>query len=67
MQTLDFTTHVRPITSIIREFLGDKKLFPRMTFYPVQKWLYVDGHSTPWIDDIYCGSDLWEEQVCVVR
>lgn len=49
----------------ILEVTRDKELIQDFEWFPVRKYaLYDDGREIEFSDDIHCGEDHWDTQVC---
>lgn len=64
----DWEMHIRPIDKWIKDVVGDLDLADEIEWFPVSKTaIYSDGSERVFIDDIHCGSDLWETQVSLLQ
>jgi hypothetical protein len=62
-ETFHFKFRFRDPWEWVRSLVTDKALCDSITWYPVQKYLHDDGHTTRLIDEPHTAKMWWQIQV----
>ena len=60
----ELVVHVHPVMDWIGELVKDHNICQIMKWYPVHKYLVKNREEIQIWDDVDCGSDWWDIQVC---